>query len=152
MSILASRLAALYSLPETKIKASEFDVLLSWIDAEYAAIPCSVAFTGTDVTLAHCVEWCRRYDVLLISTANSSHPFLSKRANARFRAVHDWHHIMIGADSTLRGEIAAFRYAKRSAPRNIHWLLFSEIVLQAAACLHHGAFQPQRLVDAWGIL
>jgi ubiquinone biosynthesis protein Coq4 len=84
--------------------------------------------------------------VLFVSIESISHPFLTDVENALFRAVHDWHHILMDADSTLNGEIATFKHACTTAPREIWWMLRSEIVLQAAACIATGEFQPQKLV------
>jgi ubiquinone biosynthesis protein Coq4 len=88
---------------------------------------------------------------LLISIANNSHPFLEGFANAKFRSVHDWHHVVTGADSTFTGELATFEHAAKHAPKEIKWMLFSEIVLQASACIATGRFQPQKLVRMPGL-
>jgi hypothetical protein len=84
--------------------------------------------------------------VLLVSDAHSEHPFLSVADNVRFRAVHDWHHISLNAGFCMAGELATFKQALMTAPKSIWWILFSEIVLQAAACIHTGEFQPQKIV------
>ncbi len=126
---------------------TERDTFSAWIQAEWETIRDMVRFTFRDVEpermLAH-------YDAtgeLLISAAhNEPAPWLSKLQNVRFRAIHDWHHLQASAGFDLAGEYAAFKQAKSTAPQCIHWMLYSEIVLQAAACIHTGAFQEQKLV------
>jgi hypothetical protein len=46
----------------------------------------------------------------------------------------------------MHGEILTYFIAQKSAPVAIHWLLFSEIILQAATAIHTGKFAPQKLV------
>ena len=129
---------------------SELASLRAWIGREFAAIPCKVEFWQGDISLAECKEHFSKSGILNISTAYNIHPFLSKEDNAKFRAIHDWHHIETGADDTLAGEFATFNHAIRMAPKCIHWILFSEIVLQAAAAVYFGNFQAQKLVKVGG--
>lgn len=147
---LADRLAAMYEQPAAEPTAAELTGFRQWIRAEHARITAPVIYVPIDLSLPATVAHYQRFGVLVISTAHNSHPYLSAADNARFRAVHDWHHIKNGLDSTLRGEIGAFKVARQSAPESIHWMLFSEIVLQAAACISTGTFQPQRFVRGWG--
>jgi hypothetical protein len=129
----------------------ELALLNMWIEAEFRQIPVPVRFTAADVDLPEMLATLRSTGDLLISIAHNSHPFLEGFANAKFRAVHDWHHVIIGADSTFAGELATFEHAAKHAPREIHWMLFSEIALQAAACIATGRFQPQKLVRMPGL-
>lgn len=122
----------------------------AWIDSEFNAIPCEVQFWSGDISLAECKATFAKCGTLNISTANSSHPFLTEHQNARFRAVHDWHHIETGADDSLEGEHSTYCHAASIAPLNIGWILFSEIVLQAAAFIYFGKFQAQKLVKVGG--
>lgn len=124
----------------------ELAMLNAWIDAEFRAIPVLVRFTPQDLDLPEMLANLRSTGELLISIANNDHPFLEGFQNAKFRAVHDWHHVVTGADSSFAGELAAFEHAAKHAPVEIKWMLFSEIVLQAAACIVTGRFQPQKLV------
>jgi len=124
----------------------ELAMLNAWIEAEFRAIPVPVRFTGADCDLPEMLATLRASGDLLISIAHNSHPFLEGFTNAKFRAVHDWHHVVTGADSTFAGEFATFEHACKHAPVEIRWILFSEIVLQAAACISTGRFQPQKLV------
>ena len=129
---------------------SELASLRAWIGREFAAIPCKVEFWQGDISLAECKEHFCKSGILNISIAHNSHPLLSKADNAKFRAIHDWHHIETSADDGLAGEFATFEHAVRMAPKCIHWILFSEIVLQAAAAVYFGEFQAQKLVKVGG--
>lgn len=144
---LAHTLATEYlDAPAATPTAAELATLRAWIRAEFARIPYPVAFQDADLDLPAAVDRFAADGVLVISTANVSHPWLTDDENAKFRAVHDWHHIAIGADSTLDGEISTFAHACATAPTLIHWMLRSEIVLQAATCIATGRFWPQKLV------
>ena len=124
----------------------EIAMLRAWIRAEFGRIPVMVRFENADIPLPEMLQRWDATGVLFISVESVSHPFLTDRENALFRAVHDWHHIVVDADSTLNGEILAFEHACSTAPSEIWWMLRSEIVLQAAACIATGQFQPQKLV------
>ena len=129
---------------------SELASLSAYIRREFAAIPCRVAFWDGDISLAECRASFTKSGILNISVAYNSHPFLSKADNAKFRAIHDWHHIETGADDSLSGEMVAYNHAARTAPKRIAWMLFSEIVLQAAAAVYFNEFQAQKLVKVRG--
>lgn len=149
--LLASRLAALYSQTPTIPEPWEVSDFSWWIVNQFEQLPMPVIFVDHDLNLPDTIAHYRRFGVLLISIAHNYHPFLNCTINAYFRAIHDAHHIAIGADSTLSGEIATFKHARDLAPKSLHWLLFSEIVLQAAACIaNNGEFQPQQTVRAGG--
>ena len=148
-SHLAACLATLYAAAPTEPSDAERDALTAWIRAEFDRLPCPVDYWYEDVDLSTAQRIYHQSGVLAISVLHNNHPFLSFTDNAKFRAVHDWHHIKGGFDSTLGGEIASYKLARKSAPKSIWWLLHSEIVLQAAACLHHGGFQPQKLIKAF---
>lgn len=122
----------------------------AWIDSEFQAIPCEVQFWSGDISLSECKEHFAKCGTLNISTANSSHPFLTEQHNARFRAVHDWHHIETGSNDSLEGEHSTYCHAAAIAPHAISWILFSEIVLQAAASIYFKEFQAQKLVKVGG--
>ena len=126
--------------------ARELSLLNAWIDSQFRQIPVIVRFTGTDVDLPTMIANFETTGELLISIANNFHPFLEGFQNAKFRAVHDWHHLVVGADSTFKGEVATFKHAAMHAPREMQWILFSEIVLQAATAISTGEFADQKLV------
>ena len=81
-----------------------------------------------------------------MSTAHNVHPHWLPMHNKMFRAVHDWDHIQHGCGFDLGGETQAFTATAATAPDSIRWILYSEIVLQAAAAIHTGEFQRQKLV------
>lgn len=144
---IAHTLAAEYLQAPAAIPTDrELMLLRGWICQEFQRIPFCVNFQNSDIDLPEAVSLQAESGVLWVSTANIAHPFLTDRENALFRAVHDAHHIAIGADSTLNGEMATYVHACGTAPSEIHWILRSEIVLQAAACIATGSFQPQKLV------
>jgi hypothetical protein len=147
---LAGRLTALYGASPAQPSPAEISGLKSWIHSEFENLPCPVDFWYEEIDLAMANRIYQNSGVLAISVLNNYHPFLSFRENAKFRAIHDWHHISHKIDSTLSGEIQTYKIARQSAPRAIWWLLHSEIVLQAAACIHHGEFQPQKFVNVIG--
>ena len=124
--------------------AAELQTLNNWIESEFSAIPCLVKFWTGDVSLADCKAEFTKSGTLNVSTAHNHHPHLTKSANAKFRAVHDWHHIELGADDSFNGEFST--WWNNNAPESIQWILFSEIVLQAAAAIHTGKFPAQKLV------
>ena len=70
---------------------------------------------------------------------------MSTQQNLMFRAVHDWTHWKEGADASWEGELAVTIAHTLTAPKEIHWILWSEVAGQAAACLETGEFQPQKL-------
>lgn len=144
---LAAVLAAEYlAAPAAVPTDRELAILRGWIRAEFQRIPVMVRFQESDIELPEMLQRWNESGVLFISTESIAHPYLTDVENALFRAVHDWHHIVVDADSTLNGEIATFEHACSTAPNEIHWMLRSEIVLQAAACIATGEFQPQKLV------
>ena len=144
---LAAMLAAEYlHAPAAVPTDRELEMLRQWIRAEFQRIPVMVRFEGADIPLPEMLQRWDASGVLFISVESISHPFLTDVENALFRAVHDWHHIVVDADSTLNGEILTWEHACSTAPSEIWWMLRSEIVLQAAACIATGEFQPQKLV------
>jgi hypothetical protein len=147
---LASRLAALYGGSAAEPSAAEISALKSWIEIEFKNLPCPVDFHYSEIDLSLANRIYENSGVLAISVLNNDHPFLTFRENAKFRAIHDFHHISHKIDSTLSGEIQTYKIARQSAPRAIWWLLHSEIILQAAACIHFGEFQAQKFVNAIG--
>lgn len=124
--------------------AAELQEFNSWIELEFKSIPCAVKFWTGDITLAECKAEFIKSGTLNVSTAHNHHPHLTKSANAKFRAVHDWQHIELNANDSFNGEFST--WWNNNGPDSIQWILFSEIVLQAAAVIHTGRFQAQKLV------
>lgn len=144
---LTAHLATRYDTgAHSALTREEATVLRQWIGRQSRAIPVPVRFAPIEITLSESISHLRNSGVLVISVLHSSHPVLTKTEIAWFRAVHDWQHVLAGSDDTLSGEIAAYNVARSTAPQGIWWILFSEIVLQSAAAIHHGEFQAQKLV------
>ena len=129
----------------------ELNELRRYISREFSLIPVPVIYQPTDISLSECSQRFHSEAKLYISIANNSHPYLTGWENAQFRAIHDWHHLLSGADDTFAGECKAYQYAAQSADDSIKWILFSEIVMQAAACIATGEFQPQKIVRFNGV-
>ena len=126
--------------------SEEYSTFSNWVGLKFGRIRHLVDFTDREVTprimQIHWELWGR----LLISTAHNVHPHWLPFLNAQFRAIHDWDHIQHGLGFDIDGESAACDAACDSAPESIHWILRSEILLQAAAAIHTGQFQRQKLV------
>jgi len=147
MASVTAALANFYLLsPATEPSEIELCLFRGWLRSEWDRIPAKVKTTPAELTLKQAWKQYISTGDLWVSSAHNSHPYLSWVENLMFRAVHDWHHIKIGADDTLLGEMKTYTYARSTAPESIWWILRSEIILQAAACIHSGQHQPQKLV------
>lgn len=143
-----------FSDPELQLSVHDGRDLVSFILREYAAL------IGTGINIILCDDDpysdhdAMRQDflqnrTLKVYTGGTSSPLLSDAHNIMFRAVHDAHHIMAGADFTLEGEIKAFQYIALLVRNNaLRKLFFSEIVLQAGTFYATGTFPEQRIVDS----
>lgn len=117
-----------------------------WLCAEFFTLPCRVEFVDEDVSPETMLHHFKQDGVLVISTLYSEHPILTPMQNWMFRAIHDHHHVSQGFGFDLEGEIAAAEYVISTAPESIHWLLWSEVALQAGTAIHTGEFAAQKLV------
>jgi hypothetical protein len=70
---------------------------------------------------------------------------MSTQQNLAFRAIHDWTHHKIGADTTFDGELSVTLTHIESAPPEIRWILWSEVLSQTAVKIVHGKFPQQKL-------
>jgi len=70
---------------------------------------------------------------------------MSQTQNLVFRAVHDWTHWKEGAGADWDGELAVTIAHTLTAPKEIHWILWSEVAGQAAVQLTTGEFPKQKL-------
>lgn len=67
--------------------------------------------------------------------------------NLKFRAVHDFFHIITGQPFGYVGEALTYESQKMKYSKHLHPILFSEIVLQAAYCDYFGSFpEKQKIV------
>lgn len=143
----AAELADQY-LTGTPAEPTEFELALfrSWIAQEYAPLVGSVDYILGDVPPERMLFYYLCHQRLLISVAHNVHPYLTPTENAWFRAVHDHHHLVSNSGFDLDGEFNTYLHATKTAPAEIHWVLYSEIVLQAATAIHTGEFAEQKLV------
>jgi len=125
---------------------AEREIFRNWLCLQFARIADQVDFTPEEVTPEQLLAVHANTGRLLISTAHNSHPFWTARENAMFRAIHDHQHLAYNCGFDMQGEMRAFEVAADSAPKEIGWILYSEIALQAAASIHTGSFQRQKLV------
>jgi hypothetical protein len=70
---------------------------------------------------------------------------MSTTQNLWFRAIHDLTHWRIGANDTMSGELSVTEAHTRTAPKSIHWILWSEVAGQAAVAITKGQFPTQKL-------
>lgn len=143
----AAELARLY-LRTKGHRPTEFELLdfRQWINQQYGEVMGITDYTGEEVWPERMLFYWQCHRRLLVSVAHNVHPFLQPIENAWFRAIHDHHHILASAGFDLQGEYTTFLYAKETAPESIHWMLYSEIVLQAATAIHTGSYARQKLV------
>ena len=118
----------------------------SWVTGQWAPIASLIDHTDQPVSPADFLSYWEAHGRLLITTANSEHPFWDLRLNTMFRAVHDWHHLVVDRGFGWEGELATYRFAVEHAPERIHWILRSEILGQAAVAIETGEFPAQKLV------
>jgi hypothetical protein len=71
---------------------------------------------------------------------------MSTQQNLMFRAIHDWVHWKENAGADWDGELAVTVAHVLTAPKEIHWILWSEVAGQAAVTLTTGSFPQQKLV------
>jgi hypothetical protein len=70
---------------------------------------------------------------------------MSTQQNLAFRAIHDWTHHKTNADTTFEGELRVTLAHIESAPPEIRWILWSEVLCQTAVKIVHGKFPQQKL-------
>ena len=145
----AATLAAHYIRTKgTRPTSDEYGTFCRWVNIRFQRIAAKVDFTQQEVSPEKMMLHWQLHGRLLVSTAHNVHPHWLPLQNKWFRAVHDWDHIQSGAGFDLDGETQAYEAAMETAPESIRWILYSEIVLQAAAAIHTGSFQRQKLVCA----
>ena len=146
----ASRLAKLYLASKgCRPSPEQLYTFRQWLYLRYERIRPLVQYTPNPVKPERLQRYWERTGKLLISTAHNRHPFWLPVENAMFRAVHDWDHLTYGHAYDFEGELGAYRSAASTAPFQIRWILWSEIVLQAAVTVTTGQFPRQKLVLAW---
>ena len=126
--------------------SEEYSAFVNWVLLRFSRIQDRVDFTEQEVSPELMQTHWRLHARLLVSTAHNVHPHWLPSINARFRAIHDWDHLKGGFGFDMAGEACAAGYAMSTAPESIRWILWSEVALQAAAAIHTGEFQRQKLV------
>ena len=129
-----------------ELTANELSAFVGWIGDGYRPLASLVDVTEADVLPEEFMAHWRHSRRLLISSAHSEHPVLTPAQNVEFRALHDHHHLLTAAGFGWAGELATYHLACATAPEMIHWILRSEILLQAAYKLETGEFAEQKLV------
>ncbi len=91
----------------------------------------------------------RASGVLQISTDFNHDVILPDKANLRFRAAHDLHHIREdGCNFVLDGEICAYsKFVAYDVRGEFHSILFQEIVAQTCYLRHFGDFPVGNIYD-----
>ncbi|WP_156093081.1 hypothetical protein [Planktothrix serta] len=121
-----------------------------WVRLLYQKLPFLVEYVAGQPykTASEMTEDVRQTGVLKISTDFNDPVVLTPEYNLFYRAIHDSHHILGGWDFSWEGELAACQYfCSLTNNRLYHRILFSELILQAAAYLYLGDFpQEQKLV------
>lgn len=130
-------------------------------DELYTTIPVTVAAVNHQpyVDVYDMKELVERSGILYISTLHGP-PYWSFETTIKTRAVHDWFaHIMPGNNFSWEGEVAAYKASLPHFPADLHWLVYSEIILQTTQLLIHGDVQqkiiycrmgePLRTYHAW---
>jgi hypothetical protein len=143
--LLIHQMADAYSKgPEIELSIALIDLFHSWLDSEYqqVAFSQSIHYVAADIPLDTVKELHRVSGFLFISTLGTSavSDLMTDVENQKFRAVHDWMHLKIGADATWQGELAA--------PKEIWPILVSEVAGQASVTITTGNFPEQRLSAA----
>ena len=131
----------------------ELEVFHKWLHNQYFTIPVCTYFVRRSISLDRCKYLFNKFNILVITSEHNepNEILFTKRENLQFRAVHDYHHIIGNSGSDFAGEYASFLTAANTAPAFIHWILFSEIVLQAAVTINTGNFPPQKIVKFWRV-
>jgi len=148
------------------------DILLRWIEHEYAAILSrGLQVELTEKSTGGYKDSSELFDDIVLNnhvyvfSLYNEHPLWDEQTNQKFRAVHDYrHHFESGKSSlgfSLYGEFEAYQKAKddlftylwehESVPTleifpTLDKILFSEIVLQAAVRHYTGEFAAQKIV------
>ncbi len=145
-----NRLAIHYlKSPGDTLNDSDKKGFSKWVSQLYQELPFPVEYVVGQPykTAAEMTEDVRQKGVLKISTDFNNPVVLSPQDNFYFRATHDSHHILGGWDFSWEGELAACQYFCTLTNNSLyHRILFSELILQAASCLHLGGFTEQKLV------
>lgn len=134
---------------------------LAITDELYTTIPVAVAAVNHQpyVDVYDMKELVERSGVLYISTLHGP-PYWSYEATIKTRAIHDWYtHVVPGNNFSWEGEVLAYKASLPLFPEDLHWLVYSEVILQVTQLLVHGdvkqkivycrSGEPLRTYHAW---
>jgi hypothetical protein len=83
---------------------------------------------------------------LLISNQFNDSDLFGSDSNLKFRAVHDFLHILLNQPFGYEGECKVYEVQKLAYSQDLHKVLYSEICLQAAYVDYYGNFPTQKIV------
>lgn len=143
-------LAAYYKANKHQdVSETTLSLLKSFVETEYSKIPFAIKYVNYDPynNFTEMLEGLLKDNYLKISMLNNESPIFDCETNLKFRAIHDYHHLICHAEFNFYGEYATFEYISALTDNDIiKQILFSEIVLQAAYALVYGEFGEQKLV------
>lgn len=90
-------------------------------------------------------HWKQKGTIPMWYDENDDNIFASREVNAKFRAWHDFIHVMTGNDFSLQGEINSYEVQQSFIPREWEWeraLMKAEIVGQAEYYTKNGMGSP----------
>jgi hypothetical protein len=142
--------------PEIELNLVLKETFTSWLYSEYTKVTkaCPVHYVAADLPLDTVKALFESTDNLFVSTLGTSAVFnlMTFEQNNKFRAVHDYMHLKIGADASWQGELATTLSHLSTAPEEIWPIIVSEVAGQASVTITTGSFPKQRLSAACAIL
>lgn len=137
---------------------------LAITDELYATIPVPVAVVDYQpyMDVYDMAERVRREGILHISNLHGP-TYWSSSVTIKARAIHDWYaHILPGNSFSWEGEVNAYKASLALYPKDLHWMVYSELILQVAQLLvYRGVEQkivycrggePLRTYEAWRLM
>lgn len=148
---LIKHLACIYSrYKDDRLRISENTIyeLHDHVEREFSKIQIQVLFESKNFDDFEEVKHeYKNYDKLYVSALNNNSDLFPGTLNLKFRAVHDVIHIDYNYKFDFIGEYNTYKIQSEGLSFKAKQVLFSEIVLQAAYCLHYGEFAPvQKIV------
>jgi len=88
----------------------------------------------------------QKNDRIKVSRDFNNSRLFGRDCNLKFRAVHDYYHILLDEEFNYAGESSVYETQKTLYPEKYHKILYSEIVLQAAYFTYYNEFSNQKIV------
>lgn len=142
-AITCASLANVYAKGEDclhLIPDNVFREIYDYVNREFNNLPCPVSFTEREVDCHGMAEAWEKDGLLLISTMYNDSRLLPGELNLKFRAIHDYIHLTKDYGCDYIGEYNTFLEQCKGLSSYACRVLYSEIVLQAAYCIHFGNF------------